>query len=116
MFSDRKIQEVQVKIPTPYEDNNLYKEKYEKLKHNVEMFLDPDLLNIEKIKVGTIFDGGDKDELKKMIILNLDTIVDNLCAEKELASKLESNCARIGENYDYSMYIVIKPEDKKRKD
>lgn len=116
MFRNKKIQEVEVKVPTPYEDSNLYKEKYElykekyeKLKYNVEMLLDPELLNINKIEMGTISGDGNRDELKKMIILNLDTIVDNLCVEKLLSG----NFLTFGTNHNYSMYIVVKPQDKK---
>lgn len=63
-----------------------YKKKYEDLKYNVETFVNPDILDIKKVEIGTIFNGGNRDDMKKLILLNLDNIVDNLYHEVSMGA------------------------------
>lgn len=90
-----------------------YKKKYEELKYNVETFVDPDILGIKKVKIGKIFEGGNKDDLKKLILLNLDSIVDNLCYEVNLGSRITDHGCELGNDYNYSVYIICKPKERK---
>lgn len=81
----KRIKELEDKLDKLQKEYNDLSKKYEDLKYNIKTFYDPNLLKIKKIKLLTTnFAIGKRDNMKKAILTNLDTIVDNIFVDDSL--------------------------------